>query len=85
METTEKIELAQRITSEFIPRIESIRGLRVLRIGSIQSALGIGGQSHLISEVLEDPEFEFFSNGRCIGRVGPPGYTNTCYVFRIFG
>ena len=84
MDTIEKIDLAQRITSEFIPQTEPIRGLRVLRIGSIQSALGIGGRSHLISEVLEDPEFEFFSDGKCIRRVGPPGYTNACYVFRFF-
>jgi len=83
MDTLEKISLAQRICSEVLPRNIWKPGVAVVHIGATQNALGIGGES--LHEILEDTEFEFFSSTKYIGRVGPAGYSNTCYFFKLLG
>jgi hypothetical protein len=85
MDTLEKISLAQRICSEVLPRSVREPGVAVLHIGATQNALGIGGESRALHEILEDTEFEFFSSTKYIGRVGPAGCSNTCYFFKLPG
>jgi hypothetical protein len=83
MDTLEKINLAQRVCSEVLPRSIWKPGVAVVRIGAAQNLLGIGGESRALHEILEDTEFEFFSNTKYVGRVGPAGCSNTCYLFAL--
>ena len=85
MDTLEKISLAKRICSEVLPRSIWKPGVAVFHIGATQNALGIGGKSRALHEILEDTEFEFFSSARYVGRVGPAGHSNTCYFFTLLG